>query len=208
MQLPKYILFFLILINNLITLKVNYLSKIENEIVKELNMARQNPKKYAKFLEQIKPYYEGKLFKRTGNVVIMTEEGVSAVEEAIFYLKTVKPCSALYPSKGMSLGAKDHVLSQGPTGQTGHKGNNNSYANKRVNRYGKWFNSIGENICYGQDQARDIVISLIVDDNVPNRGHRLTIFDYSYKYVGVAFGYHTKFRNMCVITFAEKFIER
>jgi len=56
---------------------------LDKEILKELNLARQHPKKYAAFLEQERPYYVGKFIKRPGEITIITNEGVSAVDEAI-----------------------------------------------------------------------------------------------------------------------------
>ncbi len=188
--------------------KANFPTFLEKEVVRELNLARQNPKKYASFLEQLKPYYVGKFIKRPGEPTIMTEEGVSAVDEAIRFLKSVKPVAKLKFSEGMSKAAMDHVKDQGTKGMLGHKGSDGSQPSDRVNRYGTWRWIAGENISYGRDQARDIVIGLIIDDGIPSRGHRENIFNQSYHFVGVACGDHKTFGAMCVITFAGEYIEK
>ena len=72
----------------------------------------------------------------------------------------------------------------------------------RANRYGKWIGKVGENISYGQYDPRDVVIQLIIDDSLRDRGHRDNIFDPAFRVVGVAFGGHSKYRSMCVTTFA------
>ena len=172
-----------------------------------MNLARQNPQRYASFLEQRKPFYAGKYFSRPDGILIETEEGVNAVEEAIHYLRSLNPMSPFRPSLGMSLGAKDHVKDQGPTGTIGHDGRDGSQSWDRISRYGTWQIAAGENIAYGSEDARDVVIGLIVDDGVYDRGHRKNIFNPEFRVVGVACGPHSSYRTICVITFAGGFID-
>jgi uncharacterized protein YkwD len=183
-------------------------SSLEQEIIQEINLARQHPQKYAFFLEQQKPYYVGKFIKRLDEPTILTEEGISAVDEVIRFLKSAKPVAPLKYSKGMSRAAMDHVKDQGNRGTLGHSGSDRSSPGDRVNRYGVWRWTVGENISYGRDKARDTVMGLIVDDGVPSRGHRDNMFDSRYRFVGVACGKHKTFEVMCVIDFAGEFIEK
>ena len=183
-------------------------SSLEPQVIKEINLARQNPKRYAIFLEREKSYYVGKFIKRPGETIIITEEGVSAVDEAIRFLKSTKPVSPLKYSKGMSRAAMDHVKDQGKKGTLGHRGSDRSQPGDRVNRYGSWRWTVGENISYGRDKARDIVMGLIIDDGVPGRGHRDNIFNSKYRFVGVACGYHKTFEVICVIDFAGEFVDK
>jgi uncharacterized protein YkwD len=177
-------------------------------VVSEINKARTAPKDYASFLEQYKKYYDKKLLKLPGETPVLTKEGVGAVVEAIRYLRSVKPASPLHPSEGMSLGARDHVKDQGSSGTTQHKGRDGSHASERVDRYGTWEKSIGENIFYGSDKARNIVMYLIIDDGVSDRGHRRTIFNPDFRVIGVACGHHPIYRIVCVITFAGGYKEK
>ena len=180
---------------------------LDKEILKELNLARQHPKKYATFIEQERPYYVGKFIKRPGEITIITNEGVSAVDEAIRFLKKVNPVAPLNYSAGMSRAAMDHVQDQGRKGTFGHRGSDGSQPADRVSRYGKWLETVGENISYGRDVARDIVIGLIVDDGVPSRGHRNNIFNPQFRIVGIACGAHKTFGTMCVMNFAGDFVD-
>ncbi len=168
-------------------------------------MARQSPARYAAILEKLKPYYVGKLVQRPGEPVIITNEGVAALDEAIRFLKYAKPVGALHYSKALSRAALDHVLDQGPTGKTGHVGTDGKNFPHRIQKYGKWQNTIGENIAYGRNNARDIVAGLIIDDGVVGRGHRKNIFNSEFKVVGVAFGSHTLYSYICVTDFAGGF---
>lgn len=184
------------------------LSPLEKEVVREVNLARSNPGRYASFLADWKQYYEGRRIKRSGEPTILTEEGVAALEEAIEYLRSIGPVPSLRPSLGMSLGAKDHVKELGPTGAVGHRGLKGSWPTDRVNRYGSWRQALGENIYYGRDKAREVVIGLVVDDGVPSRAHRHNMFDPAFHVIGVGCGAHATYGTICVITFAGDYIDR
>jgi uncharacterized protein YkwD len=185
-----------------------FLSPLEHAVVFEINKARTAPKDYASLLEQYKKYYDKKLLKFPGETPVLTKEGVGPVIEAVRYLRSVKPVFPLNPSEGMSLGARDHVKDQESSGSTHHKGRDGSHASERVSRYGIWEKTVGENIVYGSDKARNIVMYLIIDDGVSDRGHRKTIFNPDFRVIGVACGYHPTYRMVCVITFAGGYTEK
>jgi uncharacterized protein YkwD len=185
-----------------------FLSSLENSVVREINMARTAPKDYASLLEQFRKYYNKKILRLPGKTPILTIEGVRAVDEAIRFLRSLQPLPSLIPSKGMSSGARDHVTDQASSGSSQHRGSDGSLPSDRVNRYGTWEESIGENISYGSDQARDIVMSLIIDDGVPSRGHRKSIFNSDFRVIGVACGPHAVYRTVCVITLTGAYKEK
>jgi uncharacterized protein YkwD len=188
--------------------EADYLSSSEKSVVREINIARTAPKRYASSLEKWRAYYDAKLLKLPGEVPIQTKEGVGAVVEAIRYLRSQNPVPLLSPSKGMSLGARDHVKDQGSSGSSEHQGRDGSQPWDRANRYGTWQKTIGENISLGHDKSEPIAMSFIVDDGVPSRGHRKNIFNPDFCVIGVACGPHATYGTICVITFAGGYHEK
>ncbi|MDP3178556.1 MAG: CAP domain-containing protein, partial [Spirochaetaceae bacterium] len=179
-----------------------FLSQVEAEIVAELNLARSAPSEYAAFLREYRSYIRGKLYEQPGKIAISLNEGAKAVDEAIAFLEKQKPLGVLTASKGMSRAAKDLAAEQGRTGATGHSSADGSSPFDRMERYGDWKRTAGENCAYGGETGREIVIQLIVDDGVPSRGHRANIFNPDFAVVGVAVGPHPGYRVVCVQDFA------
>lgn len=180
---------------------------LEQDMIRELNLARTRPTEYASFLEQWRPLYTGKEFRQTDRPALTTVEGVGALDEAVRFLRAAKPVPALAVSKGMCSGALELVKEQSVSGNTGHRGADGSFCEQRIGRFGTLLEPVGENLSYGEDTARDRVLALLIDDGVANRGHRKRIFDPSYKVVGVACGAH-KIGPMCVITLAAGFTDK
>jgi len=174
----------------------------EQAVVTEMNGARMRPAAFARYLTALLPYFDGKVLRKPGEVGLLTEEGATAVREAIVFLERADPLSALEHSPVLAAAARAHALDQGPRGALGHTGSDGSTMSDRISRYGRWTGSIAENIDYGSRIARDVVISLIVDDGVPSRGHRNNIFNPDSRHVGVACGVHRQYGTMCVIDYA------
>jgi len=162
-------------------------------LLRELNLARENPNLYATFVAESRPFH-------------MIERG-RAVDEAVRFLKKVRPLPPLTLSGGMSRAAADHCAEQ-IEGQLGHDGNDRSSPGDRISRYGTWGATWGENISYSRRTAREIVLALIIDDGVRSRGHRKNIFNSKFNFAGAAFGPHARYRTVCTIDFAGAYAER
>ncbi len=166
-----------------------------DDIIAEINLARTAPQQYAQILASRTTGYRG-------------IEGEGVVRDAIHFLEKQRPLAPLTVSEGMRSSALTHVLDVGSRGGRGHVGSNGSQPSDRMERFGKWTGRWGENIDYGQRDARATVIRLIVDDGVRrSRGHRKNIFSSDFRVAGSATGFNASFGSMCVIDFAAGFVE-
>ena len=83
-----------------------------------------------------------------------------------------------------------------------HSGSGGSDTGSRINRYGRWSGTWGENLSCGRSGAREIVMALIIDDGLSGRKHRKNIFSPAYNFAGAAVGPHATYRTICSIEFA------
>jgi hypothetical protein len=179
---------------------------LARQMLAETNLARTQPRLYASYLRQLRPYYHGKVFTPPGSVsMVMTNEGLAALDEAIRFVSRQEPLPALSWSDGLAEAAADLVRDEGRTGDIGHEGRSSGSMRQRIERHGSWTRRIGENIGYGPTTARLMVVELIIDDGVPDRGHRKAIFNPAMRVAGAACGPHPVYQNMCVMDFAYGF---
>ena len=97
--------------------------------------------------------------------------------EAIAYLKTISSLSPFKISKGLCLAARDHCDDIGSVGGASHIGTDGSTMADRIEKYGKWYRAISENISFSELSGRSIVLQLIIDDGNESRSHRKNIFN-------------------------------
>lgn len=179
-------------------------SALEREIVTELNFVRQHPRRYAERLRAYRRYFRGKIVHYPGKPEgLRTEEGVAAVDEAIAFLRRQPPVPPLAPASLLADAAGAHVAEQGPRGATGHLSRNGDDPRDRIRQRGGG-DYVAETITYGPPSAAEVVRQLVVDDGVPRRGHRRTVFAMEMRFVGVRCGAHKSYRVMCVAEFARK----
>jgi len=173
---------------------------LAREVLDEMNRLRTDPQAYVGVLQQYRSQFRGHLVIRPGRINIRTREGVAAVDEAIRFLRRQPPLPPLRRDAVLEAAARDHVADQGPTGLIGHHGSDGrDFATRAARRGGDPYG--GENISYGYDTAREVVIQLLVDDDVRDRGHRVNLFGADYVRAGVGCGSHSRFYSMCVIDY-------
>lgn len=184
---------------------------LERVILQELNVARTQPDAYIRYLEHYRTLFKGKTYTQPGtNLLIRTEEGTAAIDEAIVVLCRQRPLPPLRWADGLARSGAELIRAQAKSSETGHGSGRLTMA-KRIQRHGRWTVAIGEAISYGPyvaDRGRDVIAQLIVDDGVPSRGHRKTIYDQDYRLAGVSCGPHPTFEMACVIDFAGGFEEK
>jgi uncharacterized protein YkwD len=176
-------------------------ARIEREVLSSLNTARTSPATVAGWLEELSHDFTGNRLKRPAwPIAVQTSEGVAAVREAIAALRAQSAVPALSLSAPLSAAARDQAMDLGRTGATSHTGSDGSTVTTRVARYATWRLSLSENIDYAPMMSgRDVIESLIVDDGVPDRGHRRNIYEPTSRFVGIACGPHPKYTATCVI---------
>jgi uncharacterized protein YkwD len=185
------------------------LSPMEQGLAAEINVLRTDPAGYASVLNAWRPFYHGLRFEtpRTENQNIevsveVTQEGLPALDEAVAALRSAHRRARLKLSNALCKAAHDHLLKQGEAGTMGHPDPNGEDPFARVKRYLPGIRLVGENLSYGRRTAKDVVFHLLVDDGVPDRGHRKDLLDPRFDSIGVACGYHKVYGIMCVIDLA------
>lgn len=164
-------------------------NSLERAILAELNLVRQNPSNYA---AQVMKHYRN---------------SSAAADECYRELLQTKKMAAFEFETGLYQAADWFVQYQAKSGAIGHDSSVQGYRTPgdRISQFGIWNGSWGENISYGYNEARAIVVQLLIDDGVPGRGHRKNILNPSFKKIGIATGSHAKYRFMCVMDFANAY---
>lgn len=175
----------------------------EREVFEAHNYIRANPRDLIPDLEELLTFFDGNTLRFPGNPVgLMTDEGPAGVKGTIEYLKTADSLPPLEWDDNLGRAARDHASDIGPKGIVGHTGSDGSSMSDRIERYCQWDGQIAENINFGEDAPRKIVMDLIIDDGNLGRGHRKNIFNPALKKVGIAKGSHSEYKNLCVFVFA------
>ena len=163
----------------------DYLTENEKLVYYYLNLARLNPplfaetfiRKYTKWNSyedlSLSSYYTGSLYKT---------------------MKSMKPVGVLSPQRYLFESAKCHAVSSGKAGYVGHSRLSNSGCRAKF---------AGECCSYGQFDALEIVMQLLIDSGVPDLGHRKICLDRAYKTLGISVQPHKTYRFNSVLDFGK-----
>ena len=183
------------------SISIDY-EEIVEEIFKEQNEVRKNPKSYIKKLQNSLKYYSNNVLFREGEIPISTYEGVEGVKDAINFLQNQSPVQELIYSKDIGLSCKDIIDDIGPKGLVTHEGTELKNIYNRLEQYCDWDGAIAENIDFGFKIPENIVMNMIIDDGDENRYQRKNLFYPHFKYVGIGVGPHKEFGFCTVIEYA------
>lgn len=173
-------------------------------VLAEMNLARTDPLQYAGLLQELRKQFQGDSYTPAGtSIILRTKEGLAAVDEAILYLSARKALPPLLWSAGLAAAAAELVEEQGKSDITGHNALKGGGLLVRVRRQGIGETRLGENIAYGFNSPRAVVMALIIDDGVQSRGHRKNQFDASFTKAGVSCGFHHYYEIFCAIDFSD-----
>ena len=130
----------------------------------------------------------------TNEIIYETNDGKEAWIEARKFLLEQKPLPSLIKHSGLTKAAEDHQGDLCLNGIFGHQGSDGSTFSERIMRHcrkgpGAMAEIIGADFdLEGRNTFEMTILGLIIDDGVKDRGHRKTIYNPNYKYVGFSSG--------------------
>ena len=171
----------------------DYLSESEKEVILLVNKVRTMPALFAR------KYVESR-------------RGESAAAEECYNELLKWPAQKpLKPSRALSLSSRDHAEDMGKTGAIGHVSTNGKTSTQRVQRYGVFkgaYTGPWENCSYGFDDPLEIILQLLIDDDVPSRGHRKNIMESQVNFMGTSIRPHKTYSYNCVMDFADAIADK
>ena len=133
-------------------------------------------------------------------------EGEEVFNEAIEFLNALHPLKPFIWDDSLAKSASEHVNDIGPKGLLIYQSSNGLEPEERIAKYGKYVDSLGENIDFGPNDAMGVIVSMTLDDGEEQRPHRENLFKNDYQKIGIACGPHQTEFQMCVMDFAYDFI--
>ncbi|HSC55136.1 MAG TPA: hypothetical protein VLC98_16000 [Phnomibacter sp.] len=163
--------------------KANYLDAKEKQVIYILNLARMNP---VLFANTVVPKFPA----RIGDDNLSKHRDYLSL---LATLKKTKPLPILYPDSLCWVSANCHAVSSGEASYEGHD---------RINIICEEKSHFSAECChYGYSDALDVVVSLLIDEDVPSLGHREILLMQRLTKVGVAFAPHKEYGVNTVLDF-------
>jgi hypothetical protein len=180
------------------------------DIFNLINKYRANPKELARHLERLKTYLDPStnILSEPDKIQIQMVEGEEVFNEAINYLKNLRPLAPFQWEDALAQSAQEHVDDIGPKGLLLYQSSDGTEPEDRITKYGDFIDSLGENIDFGPNDAIGVIVSLTLDDGEEERPHRDNLFKNDYKKIGIACGPHQTEFQMCVMDLAYDFIPK
>ena len=187
----------------------NYEEKSRN-IFNLINKYRANPRELARHLEKLKKYLDKStnILSEPDKIQIQMVEGENVFNEAINFLKNLRPLQPLQWDDCLAQSAQEHVDDIGPKGLLLYQSSDGTEPEDRITKYGNYIESLGENIDFGPNDEIGVIVSLTLDDGEEERPHRDNLFKNDYRKIGIACGPHQTEFQMCVMDLDYDFIPK
>lgn len=175
--------------------------KMEDKILKYINMIRHRPIDFIDFLKEREiDYEENSYFNKKTKKRYHTKEDYTAVLEAIDFLTNCHPVLPLERSKKLDETAKAHsdfLIKENIVSNVGAGGLN---PEERISKE-KGKGSLGEAISLFENKAKQIVINLIIDDGLVERPNRKMLICKDFNEIGISLNKHPSKNFICVLHF-------
>lgn len=147
---------------------------------------------------------------RKNRPIVMLKEGTEAAQEALDWLQSDEGRITLKPLEydvELSKVSEERIQAH-----LAHAASEKSAeqlletpCESRVSKYGTWSKTVGESFVLGEDEAREIVLNLLVDDGAAQRENRVALLNPIFKKVGIAMQPHPTQGLMVALTYAGRF---
>lgn len=172
--------------------ELGYLTPQEKDVIMYINMVRTQPQLFA--TTYLKTYLDTVPIEKTRYLSSLKRE-----------LETAKPQEVLKPQFDLYEVAKKHAVEMGAVGKVGHNSATGESYESRMRNVGVRYARVMENCQYGCADALSIVIDLLIDEDIPDVGHRKALLNTNVQYIGVSIQPHKVYRYNCVMELAFKF---
>jgi len=147
----------------------------ELSMIDEINLMRGNPSGYVRIVRDFVASERAR-----GGFPI----NQSIVEELVRELQASPKLSILKPSECIYKVAIAHANDQRPLGDINHEGRDGSWPWDRIKKGCSDMANGNENLVAGMSTVRGSVITLLIDEGIPNRGHRKTLMNAEWTHAG------------------------
>jgi len=165
----------------------NNLSKEEKLIILYTNLARMDGSKFCDL-------YVSPLSQKDPNN--------SYIKSLVTDLNSVKDLPMLYPNDILIKAAQYHSKDLSSCEDIGHDSSDGTPFHKRLMKFG-YKKPCGENVAGGRHDALGVVLDLLIDEGIPDVGHRKNILNKNYNAIGVSRDTHPKYDYNFVMDFGQ-----
>lgn len=180
-----------------------YLSRQERDLVLYMNLARLDGERFFNtFFQEYVELHNTRMRKYSNYNALKIDRKGSYYRSLERDIKTIKGLNMLYPDQALTRVAASHAKDMDRNNYAAHNSLDKRTPKQRIgtiypNR------SMAENLAFGFDEGLANVCMLLLDQGVPNLGHREVMLSTKYKlnFVGVSIGPHKGYRYCAVIDF-------